>query len=132
MARIRKISIPQEINYNQLTRGRLIMSSEIRRKFGLDYLINDRGDQSSSSTKQDKQIELALLTIGSKVVESLKAESSHKLRLHQFVNTSGLELETLLPVVKRLQSLDAIRITQYDKLGNHEIELTPTGMNTTL
>ena len=107
------------------------MSSEIRRKFGLDYLIKDRGDQ-SPSTKLDKQIELALLSVGSKLVESLKNESSHKLRLHHFVNTSGVELETLLPVVKRLQSLDAIRITQYDKLGDHEIELTPTGMETTL
>ena len=107
------------------------MSSEIRRKFGLDYLIKDRGDQ-SSSTKQDKQIELALLSVGSKLVSSLKNQPSRKLRLHDFVNESGLELETLLPVVKRLQALDAIRITDYDKFGNHEIELTPTGMETTL
>jgi len=107
------------------------MSSEIRRKFGLDYLIKDRPGEASQST-QNKEVELALLTVGSKIIDQLKNKQSHSARLHDLVETTGFELETLLPVVNRLQSLNVVRIADRDKFGNHEIALTPTGMTASL
>ncbi len=103
------------------------MSSEIRKKFGLDYLIKD--GSSSTEASLDKQIELALLTVGSSVITTLKNTPEHGARLYDLVNTTGYELETLLRVVNRLESLDLITYDQRDRLGNHHIVLTPAGLN---
>ena len=105
------------------------MSSEIRKKFGLDYLIRDKSGSSDSSLSSDKQIELALLTVGSSIIKTLKSSPEHGARLYDLVDATGYELETLLPVVNRLESLNLISYDQRDKLGNHHIVLTPAGLN---
>lgn len=101
------------------------MSSEIRRKFGLDYLIRDT---SESSAAFDKQAELALLTVGSRIVSILQKQTEHRVRLHELVDQTGYELETLLPVVNKLESMDLVSFDERDKLGNHLISLTTEGL----
>jgi hypothetical protein len=105
------------------------MSSDIRRKFGLDYLIKDK---SEASAAVDKQTEVALLTVGSRVMSLLLRQAEHRVRLHELVGETGYELETLLPVVNKLESMDLVSFDERDKLGNHLISLTKQGLKTGL
>jgi hypothetical protein len=107
------------------------MSSDVRKKFGLDYLIStNKPGVSGDYDSKINEVNKALFTVGGNVLSVLKSEPRYSIRLHGLVDKSGFDLETLLRVVNYLEALGLIRYADRDKLGNHEVVLTEAGLET--
>lgn len=109
--------------------------SEIRKKFGLDYLasstelLEDSEQQRKVESLASKEVERAFVAVGGKILLILKDANNKSARLHDLVDETGVDLETLFHVVDRLNKLELIRYVEKDKRGNHEIQLTQIGEN---
>ena len=106
--------------------------SEIRKKFGLDYLCSSaelsEGPERQSKVESlgSKEVERALVAVGGKILSILK-DANKNARLYDLMEMMNIDLETLLPVVDRLNKLELVRVVEQDKRGNHEIQLTAIG-----
>jgi predicted transcriptional regulator len=106
-------------------------SSSIRDKFGIDYLITGNSDTevqtlpSPASNLADPLIERALAVHGTRILTMLQEEGQRS--VHDMVDRTGLNMETVMGVVDRMVRTGLVQITQQDKYGNHTIQITPTG-----
>jgi predicted transcriptional regulator len=105
-------------------------SSSIRDKFGIDYLITGNSDTEvqtlpAPANLADPLIERALAVHGTRILTTLQEEG--KRSVHDIVDRTGLNMETVMGVVDRMVRTGLVQITQQDKYGNHTIQITPTG-----
>jgi len=103
--------------------------SDLRKKFGLDYLTTSTESKKQSDVENlpDKEMERAIVAVGGKILSILKEAPDKSALLYDLVNATGLELETLFRVVERLERLKFVQYKERDKLGNHRICLTQIG-----
>ena len=106
-------------------------SSSIRDKFGIDYLISGNSDTevrtcpAPASNLADLLIERSLAVYGTRILTNLPVEG--KRSVHDIVDQTGLNMETVMGIVDRMVRTGLVQITQQDKYGNHTIQITPTG-----
>ena len=101
--------------------------SDLRKKFGLDYLTTSTKEQSKIESLLDKETERALVAIGGKILSILKEAPDKSAQLYDLVKATNIELETLFRVIERLESLELVQYAVRDKLGNHRVRLTQIG-----
>jgi len=107
--------------------------TNIREKFGIDYLLPSRSTESESlsaaqiSSPADPLIERALTAYGGRILTMLSESPDKSGRLHDIVDKTGLGMETMLGITDRMVRSGLISIVESDKYGNHKISITPTG-----
>ena len=113
------------------------MSSEIRKKFGLDYLVKTdssvfRGDAGIGESRLRSRPDVivkpdvdtnreTLMIVGGKVLDLLKNQKKKSARLFQLVDSTGFTMEALLPTVEFLEGEHLIAFLDRDKKGNSTI-----------
>lgn len=112
--------------------------SNIREKFGTDYLgVPNAGVSSSSESgggvtsgaADQVNIDRAVAAFGNIILSKLQRSPDRSGRIYELVDETGLGLETLLGVTGKLAGLGLIEVAQTDKYGNHAIRITQLGEN---
>jgi predicted transcriptional regulator len=105
-------------------------SSNIREKFGLDYLTSESPAVESPTRRSgptDPAAEKTLAAFGNPILSKLDGAADKQARLFDLVDQTGLKIETLLNITDKLSELGLVHIVEMDKYGNHRVQLTPAG-----
>jgi hypothetical protein len=77
----------------------------------------------------EEQKARALATVGQEVLTILKRAPNQTANVHFLIDTTGIDLETLLGILETLKKSGLIQYTSRDKFGNHQVQLVPTEEN---
>jgi hypothetical protein len=108
--------------------------SNIREKFGTDYLTTDYAPPSTSrnlgavnGAADQVSVDRAVAAFGNIILSTLQRDPNRSARIHDLVDSTGLGVETLLGVTGTLAGLGLIEVARTDKYGNHDIRITQLG-----
>ena len=103
------------------------ITTSIREKFGIDYLIPEPPTQSAVVSPEDPRIERALAVYGRRVLELLKQAPDKTIRVFDLVDDMGVDINTAQAIIERMISTGLLRLDESDKYGNHKITITTAG-----
>ena len=112
---------------------------EIRDRIGISYLGNPSvkvNSQSSvnlspnaasgNSITLDRNVLLALLAVGGRLIEILKSQPNLTDSVYELVDKTDIDLESLMKVIEPHERAGIV-IVDRDRRGNHVIHLAATG-----